>query len=87
VTAKQCQTQFWLHHACCYDAGELDVMPWNEMGGLHKETSAITQQLAQLNRAGYLTINSQPLVNAAPSDDPKVGWGGPGGYVKFCTVV
>lgn len=62
-------------------------MPWNEMGGLHKETSAITQQLAQLNRAGYLTINSQPLVNAAPSDDPKVGWGGPGGYVKFCTVV
>lgn len=65
-------------------------MPWNEMGGLHKETSAITQQLAQLNRAGYLTINSQPLVNAAPSDDLKVGWGGPGGYVKLlhnCVVL
>ena len=57
-------------------------MPWNEMGGLQKETSAITQQLVQLNRAGYLTINSQPLVNAAPSEDPKVGWGGPSGYAN-----
>jgi len=60
-------------------AGKLDVMPWNEIGGLQKESSAIAQQLAQLNRAGYLTINSQPRINAAPSDDASVGWGGASG--------
>jgi methylenetetrahydrofolate reductase (NADPH) len=76
---KLSKTALSCYPACNHDAGKLDFMPWNEMGGLHKETSAITQQLAQLNKAGYLTINSQPRVNAAPSDDPKVGWGGPGG--------
>lgn len=54
-------------------------MPWNEIGGLQKESSAIAQQLAQLNRAGHLTINSQPRINAAPSDDASVGWGGASG--------
>jgi methylenetetrahydrofolate reductase (NADPH) len=37
--------------------------------------------LATLNEAGFLTINSQPRVNAAPSDHEVHGWGGPGGYV------
>lgn len=32
-------------------------------------------------RGGFLTINSQPRVNAARSDDPTFGWGGIGGYV------
>lgn len=42
-----------------------------------------------MNRAGFLTINSQPAVNAIRSDDPQFGWGGPGGrvyqkaYVEF----
>ena len=30
---------------------------------------------------GLLTINSQPAVNGAPSDDEVYGWGGAGGYV------
>ena len=38
-------------------------------------------QLASVNIRGVLTINSQPNVNGAPSDDPVFGWGGPGGYV------
>lgn len=54
-------------------------MPWNELGGMHAESSTIAAQLQALNGAGYLTINSQPRVNAARSDDPHVGWGGPSG--------
>ena len=45
------------------------------------ETATITARLAAINRAGFLTINSQPRANGVPSDDPTFGWGGPGGYV------
>lgn len=38
-------------------------------------------QLVALNQAGYLTINSQPRVNGAPSNDATFGWGRAGGYV------
>ena len=34
-----------------------------------------------MNLAGFLTINSQPTVNGAPSTESSVGWGAPGGYV------
>jgi len=34
-----------------------------------------------MNKSGFLTINSQPRVNAVPSADKVHGWGGPGGYV------
>jgi hypothetical protein len=37
--------------------------------------------LVALNQAGYLTINSQPRVNGAPSNDATFGWGRKGGYV------
>jgi methylenetetrahydrofolate reductase (NADPH) len=37
--------------------------------------------LVNINKAGFLTINSQPAVNGAKSDDPVFGWGGPGGRV------
>lgn len=49
----------------------------------------MTDQLASINSRGVLTINSQPNVNGAPSDDPVFGWGGPGGYVyqKVCHYV
>ncbi len=60
-------------------AGEIDMLPWNEMETLHQETSRIQEQLVALNRAGCLTINSQPAVNGALSTDPVVGWGGPRG--------
>jgi len=34
-----------------------------------------------MNSHGFLTINSQPRVNAAPSEHPVFGWGPSGGFV------
>ncbi|MCX6124113.1 MAG: methylenetetrahydrofolate reductase, partial [Proteobacteria bacterium] len=61
-------------------AGKINWLPWCEMP-IQIETSRIVDQLVSLNKRGYFTINSQPQVNAAPSDSPDVGWGGPGGFV------
>ncbi|KAJ0255569.1 Methylenetetrahydrofolate reductase 1 [Hirschfeldia incana] len=61
--------------------GNLKSSPWSELDGLQPETKIINEQLGKLNSNGYLTINSQPSVNAAKSDSPAIGWGGPGGYV------
>uniref|UniRef100_A0A915PQW0 Methylenetetrahydrofolate reductase n=1 Tax=Setaria digitata TaxID=48799 RepID=A0A915PQW0_9BILA len=56
-------------------------LPWNEQhDGIRAETSLIKDQLLWCNSNGFLTINSQPSVNGAPSTDPFVGWGKPGGY-------
>lgn len=59
--------------------GEVDGLPWSE--GIAPETSRITDVLVMLNKMGFLTINSQPAVNAMQSSHPVFGWGGPGGYV------
>ena len=48
---------------------------------LDKETELIAENLAKVNRNGVITVNSQPSVNCAPSTDPRVGWGAPGGFV------
>ena len=48
---------------------------------LDSETGLIAKELAAVNRRGVLTVNSQPAVNCAPSNDPKVGWGPHGGFV------
>ncbi|KAG2433005.1 hypothetical protein HXX76_008732 [Chlamydomonas incerta] len=65
-----------------YINGEVSMLPWSEMeGGLTAEGAALRDPLAALNANGYLTINSQPRVNGAASDDAVHGWGGPGGYV------
>jgi len=61
--------------------GKLTSSPWSELDGLQPETKIIDDQLVNINLKGFLTINSQPAVNAAKSDSPSVGWGGPGGYV------
>ena len=34
-----------------------------------------------MNKYGFFTINSQPAVNGAPSDDKIFGWGPANGYV------
>lgn len=60
---------------------ELTRLPWSETEELATETSLIVVPLVWMNRNGLLTINSQPRVNAAPSSDVTVGWGGSGGYV------
>jgi len=55
-------------------------LPWND-DELALETTSLIEKLAHINSSGVLTINSQPSVNGAPSDDPVYGWGGSGGYV------
>ena len=63
-----------------YVEGTIPCIPWCETP-LQPESFLIQPQLAQLNRAGFLTINSQPSANGVPSSDPTFGWGGPGGFV------
>ncbi|EIW79327.1 methylenetetrahydrofolate reduct [Coniophora puteana RWD-64-598 SS2] len=62
----------------CYK--ELNALPWSDQAAA-TETSIISNQLARINELGFLTINSQPAVNGARSDDPDVGWGPSNGYV------
>jgi len=62
----------------CYK--ELNALPWSDQAAA-TETSIISKQLARINELGFLTINSQPAVNGARSDDPAVGWGPSNGYV------
>ncbi|MBD3335353.1 MAG: methylenetetrahydrofolate reductase [Candidatus Eisenbacteria bacterium] len=71
-----------------YCRSEIDRLPWCDLP-LQVESRRILEQLIRLNERGYLTINSQPPVNGAPSTDPEVGWGGEDGrvyqkaYVEF----
>lgn len=62
-------------------------LPWSE-GELESETLPMVDILANLNKNGILSINSQPNVNGVPSTDKVHGWGDPGGYVyqKVCRV-
>ncbi|KAK4707826.1 hypothetical protein R3W88_028751 [Solanum pinnatisectum] len=64
-----------------YCLGKMRSCPWSELDGLQPETKIINEKLGHVNMKGFLTINSQPAVNAEKSDSPSVGWGGPGGYV------
>ncbi len=59
---------------------QVSTIPWNDED-FALETSLLTQSLAHVNKHGFLTINSQPAINATPSTDPIVGWGSKGGYV------
>lgn len=43
--------------------------------------NVISEQLTKLNELGFLSINSQPAVNGARSDDKVHGWGPSNGYV------
>lgn len=63
-----------------YLEGKVAKMPWFEKA-VEQETSAIRSKLIALNSAGFLTINSQPSMNACPSEDKVLGWGPKGGYV------
>jgi methylenetetrahydrofolate reductase (NADPH) len=69
-----------------YVEGKIPHIPWCETS-LQPESFMIQQQLAEVNRFGFLTINSQPSVNGRPSSDKIFGWGGSGGYVyqkEYC---
>jgi methylenetetrahydrofolate reductase (NADPH) len=62
-----------------YVQGKITRLPWCE--SLQLETLPLQDMLVAMNSSGLLTINSQPRVNGTSSSDPRVGWGGPGGYV------
>eukprot|EP00596_Hydrurales_sp_CCMP1899_P010089 CAMPEP_0119050284 /NCGR_PEP_ID=MMETSP1177-20130426/68963_1 /TAXON_ID=2985 /ORGANISM="Ochromonas sp, Strain CCMP1899" /LENGTH=583 /DNA_ID=CAMNT_0007028485 /DNA_START=192 /DNA_END=1940 /DNA_ORIENTATION=+ len=63
-----------------YVEGLIPILPWCE-SPLQPETSVISRLIANMNRKGFITINSQPSVNGEKSDHPLYGWGGPGGRV------
>ena len=73
-----------------YVEGKIPILPWCE-SIVQAETRVISSSLVAINRAGFLTINSQPAVNGAKSDHPDFGWGGAGGrvyqraYLEFFT--
>lgn len=63
-----------------YIEGNLDRLPWSE-APITAEADVIKSDLIDLNRRGFLTINSQPAVNGAKSSHPIYGWGPKNGYV------
>ena len=63
-----------------YVEGEIRHLPWCETP-LQLESKTIESELAALNRAGYLTINSQPSVNGVNSNHKIFGWGGSNGHI------
>jgi methylenetetrahydrofolate reductase (NADPH) len=68
-------------------SGTLAALPWSDQVPSN-ETGVIANQLARMNKLGFLTINSQPAVNGARSDDKMFGWGPANGYVyqKVCSA-
>jgi methylenetetrahydrofolate reductase (NADPH) len=60
--------------------GKIKELPWIT-ADLSPETHQILEDLVEINRQGFWTINSQPAVNGKLSSDPVVGWGGKGGLV------
>ena len=74
-------------YICLYLLTILDIyskqvtrIPWDD-DPLSEETALISSELANINKQGVLTINSQPRANGVPSSDPVLGWGNPGGYI------
>lgn len=67
--------------------GNLAALPWSDEKP-SSETAVIADQLSRLNEMGFLTINSQPAVDGAQSEDRVFGWGPPNGYVyqKVCRL-
>jgi len=60
--------------------GDLSALPWSDQKP-SAETAVISSHLAEMNKLGFLTINSQPAVNGARSDHKTFGWGPANGYV------
>ena len=59
--------------------GNLESLPWSDTG-LSSEIDDLKPELLELNKRGFLTINSQPSVNGVKSSHPVHGWGPHGGY-------
>lgn len=58
----------------------MDRLPWSD-SPITAEANDIKDHLVDLNRRGFLTINSQPAVNGIKSSHPVYGWGPKNGFV------
>lgn len=63
-----------------YLEGGVNSLPWSDTP-VTSEINSIKEELIQINKRGILTVNSQPRVNGARSDDPAFGWGPKNGFV------
>jgi methylenetetrahydrofolate reductase (NADPH) len=63
-----------------YVLGKVTYLPWSD-SPISNEVASILSQLVDLNRNGFLTINSQPAINGEKSSHPIHGWGPKNGYV------
>ena len=63
-----------------YIVGEIKYLPWSDTP-ISAEISSIRDNLVEMNRRGFLTINSQPAINGAKSSHPIHGWGPKNGFV------
>ena len=89
LTQKEDALELWGEPKCFKDittlfskfcTKQLAALPWCDQAPA-KETSVIAMQLSKINELGFLTINSQPAVNGAKSEDNIHGWGPSKGYV------
>lgn len=64
-----------------YLNNKISQLPWCNQQIGQETLTFLLEPLKLLNSFGFLTINSQPQVNGAPSTDPIVGWGDNNGYV------
>jgi len=63
-----------------YLKGDIPCLPWCDTPLSH-ESDPLIQDLMRINKSGFLTINSQPAVNGAPSTTENIGWGPKGGFI------
>ncbi|CAK7904521.1 hypothetical protein CAAN1_13S00958 [[Candida] anglica] len=63
-----------------YLKGDLTSLPWSD-GAIGEESHVMVDNLIKLNKDGFLTMNSQPALNAVRSNDKVHGWGPKVGYV------
>ncbi|CAH2353375.1 methylenetetrahydrofolate reductase 2 [[Candida] railenensis] len=63
-----------------YLKGDLSSLPWSD-GPIGDESQVMVDNLIKLNQKGFITMNSQPAINAVKSKDKTYGWGPKVGYV------
>ncbi|KAA8911961.1 hypothetical protein TRICI_003647 [Trichomonascus ciferrii] len=63
-----------------YIDGNVKSLPWSD-APISDEILPIKGHLLDLNRRGFLTVNSQPAINGLKSSHPVHGWGPANGYV------
>jgi methylenetetrahydrofolate reductase (NADPH) len=63
-----------------YVLGKVKYLPWSD-SPISSEIATIRDMLVEVNRRGFLTINSQPAIDGEKSSHPTHGWGPKNGYV------